>query len=103
MEVHYLALQYEAQGDMAITRLFEDGPALFLPLIIDPGSCHLSQQLQTLGIWRQCKLVDLEEKKTATQSTIVHSHPFTAACTSLILHVYMYATVAGNTLPCFTM
>ena len=64
----YLALQYmQAQGDMVITRLFEDGPALLPPLIIDPGSCHLLQQLQTLGIWRQCKLVDLEEKKTVTQ------------------------------------
>ena len=59
----------QVQGDMVITCLFEDGPALLLPLIIDPGSCHLSQQLQTLGVWRQCKLVDLEEKKTVTQLT----------------------------------
>lgn len=102
---YYPCSTVQAQGDTVITCFFEDGPALLLPLIIDPGSCHLSQQLQTLGIWRQCKLVDLEEHKTVTQlitlaidllqqllvsSSHLHTHIFDNISDSVYSHVLLY-------------
>ena len=94
---YYHCSTVQAQGYTLITCLFEDGPALLLPLIIDPGSCHLSQQLQTLGIWRQCKLVDLEEHKTVTQLiTLAIDLLQQLLVSSSHLHVHIFDNISDS-------
>ena len=45
------------------TSVLENGPALFLPLVVHSGACNLTEELQTLGVRGQRQLVDLRERE----------------------------------------
>ena len=42
-----------------LTRFLDDGFTLLLPLVVDPCSCHLTEELQSLGVRGQSQLVYL--------------------------------------------
>ena len=80
------------------TCVFENGLTLFLPLVIDSSSCHFSQQLQTLGVWSQCQLVDLARKYTSHHrenlSTLYHHIMYSYLHTHIHTHRHRHTITA---------